>query len=230
VLEQMNWVCSNVITLAMQLSSAQDLPAPEVMRQRISSLLDNMHQRAQQVSIPAEDVLEAKYALVAFIDEQLLKSRWAGVTDWMARPLQLIHFNENTAGEGFFARLQALMQQPNRVHVVQIYYYCMALGFEGQYAVSGGNQGLQTVLNQTRQLIGTYYPASDVVSPHGVPTRSLGQAVRRNVPVVAIALGVLGLAILIFFILDVLVESNADDAVEQMRSGVAPLSLDTGMS
>lgn len=217
MLEQMNWVCSNVITLGMQLSSAQDLPAPEVMRQRISSLLDNMHQRAQQVGIPAEDVLEAKYALVAFIDEQLLKSHWVGVTDWMSRPLQLIHFNENTAGEGFFARLQALMQQPNRVHVVQIYYYCMALGFEGQYAVSG-NAGLQAVMQQARQVIGTYYPAQDVVSPRGVPTRSLGQAVRRNVPVVAIAVGVLGLAILIFFVLDVLVESSAEDAVEQMRS------------
>jgi type VI secretion system protein ImpK len=226
VLEQMNWVCSNVITLAMQLSSAQDLPAPEVMRQRISSLLDNMHQRAQQVGIPAEDVLEAKYALVAFIDEQLLRSRWVGVTDWMARPLQLTHFNENTAGEGFFARLQALLQQPNRVHVLQIYYYCMALGFEGQYAVSG-NAGLQAVLQQTRQVIGTYFPASDVVSPHGVPTRSLGQAVRRNVPVVAIALGVLGLAILVFFILDVLVESNADDAVEQMRSQRSDATVDT---
>lgn len=225
MLEQMNWVCSNVITLGMQLSSAQDLPAPEVMRQRISSLLDNMHQRAQQVGIPSEDVLEAKYALVAFIDEQLLKSRWVGVTDWMARPLQLVHFNENTAGEGFFHRLQALMQQPNRVHVVQIYYYCMALGFEGQYAVSG-TAGLQAVMQQARQVIGTYYPAADVVSPRGVPTRSLGQAVRRNVPVVAIALGVLGLAILIFFVLDILVESSAEDAVEQMRSQVSHENVD----
>jgi type VI secretion system protein ImpK len=213
----MNWVCSNVITLAMQLSSAQDLPAPEVMRQRIASLLDNMDQRAQQVGIPTEDVLEAKYALVAFIDEQLLRSGWVGVTDWMSRPLQLIYFNENTAGEGFFARLQALLHQPSRVHVVQIYYYCMALGFEGQYAVSGP-QGLQTVMNQARQMIGAQYPASDAVSPHGVPSRSLGQAVRRNVPIVAIAVGVLGLAILIFFVLDVLIESRADEAVERMRS------------
>lgn len=213
----MNWVCSNVITLAMQLSSAQDLPAPEVMRQRIASLLDNMDQRAQQVGLPMEDVLEAKYALVAFIDEQLLKSNWVGVTDWMAQPLQLVYFNENTAGEGFFARLQALLHQPNRVHVVQIYYYCMALGFEGQYAVSG-TQGLAAVLQQARQMIGAQYPASDAVSPHGVPSRSLGQAVRRNVPIVAIAVGVLGLAILVFFVLDVLIKSKADEAVEKMRS------------
>lgn len=217
MLEQMNWVCSNVITLAMQLSSAQDLPAPEVMRQRIASLLDNMDQRAQQVGIPNEDVLEAKYALVAFIDEQLLRSNWSGVTDWMARPLQLIYFNENTAGEGFFGRLQALLQQPNRVHVVQIYYYCMALGFEGQYAVTG-TQGLATVMQQARQAIAAQYPASDAISPHGVPSRSLGQAVRRNVPIVAIALGVLGLAILVFIVLDVMIESKAEDAVERMRS------------
>lgn len=213
----MNWVCSNVITLAMQLSSAQDLPAPEVMRQRIASLLDNMDQRAQQVGLPMEDVLEAKYALVAFIDEQLLKSNWVGVTDWMAQPLQLVYFNENTAGEGFFTRLQALLHQPNRVHVVQIYYYCMALGFEGQYAVSGP-QGLSAVLQQARQMIGAQYPASDAVSPHGVPSRSLRQAVRRNVPIVAIAVGVLGLAVLVFFVLDVLIKSKAEEAVEKMRS------------
>jgi type VI secretion system protein ImpK len=100
---------------------------------------------------------------------------------------------------------------------VQIYYYCMALGFEGQYAVSG-NQGLQNVIQQARQMIGAQYPASDAVSPHGVPTRSLGQAVRRNVPIVAIAVGVLGLAILIFFVLDVLIESKAEEAVDKMRS------------
>ena len=47
---------------------------------------------------------------------------------------------------------------------------------------------------------------------------ALGQAVRRNVPIVAIAVGVLGLAILVFLVLDVLIQSKADEAVEKMRS------------
>ena len=76
-------------------------------------------------------ILVALYAIVAFMDEQILRSQWSGRQQWMSQPLQLTYFNENTAGEGFFTRMQALEQRPNQAHVLEIYYLCLALGFRG---------------------------------------------------------------------------------------------------
>jgi len=37
----------------------------------------------------------------------------------MGQPLQLVYFNENTAGEGFFQRMSALQNDPQRAHVLE---------------------------------------------------------------------------------------------------------------
>ncbi|MBL8721345.1 MAG: DotU family type IV/VI secretion system protein, partial [Myxococcales bacterium] len=63
MLDKMYWVCSDVLTLASQLSSARDLPSPEVLARRIETLFDNMARKAQEAGIPEADVADAKYAL-----------------------------------------------------------------------------------------------------------------------------------------------------------------------
>src|SRR5512145_515996 len=120
MLDRMYQVCSDALTLAAQLSTADNLPAPEVLQRRIDSLFDEMSHRARQAQIPSEDITEAKYALAAFMDEQILRSNWPARAQWMARPLQLTYFNENTAGEGFFQRLQVIQATPHRAHVALV--------------------------------------------------------------------------------------------------------------
>jgi type VI secretion system protein ImpK len=100
MLDKMYWVCSDVLTLATQLASARDLPSPDVLQRRIDSLFDQMARKGQEAGIPDADIADAKYALTAFIDEQILRSPWPGRQQWMARPLQLTYYGENTAGEG----------------------------------------------------------------------------------------------------------------------------------
>jgi type VI secretion system protein ImpK len=133
--DQMYWVCADALNLAAQLNTAVDLPTPDVFRQRIDHLFDNMR-RSKPPTIALQDVNDAVYALAAFIDEQVLRSPWQGRQQWMARPLQLIYFGESTAGEGFFQRMQALQADTSRSHVLEIYYLCLALGFQGQYAMA----------------------------------------------------------------------------------------------
>src|SRR4051812_27463215 len=118
MLEQMYWVCSDCLTLAMQLAGASDLPAPQVLRQRITTLLETMRARGNEANIPPQDVGDAMYAIVAFMDEQILRSEWPSRQQWMGQPLQLTYFNENTAGEGFFTRMEALERSQNRAHVL----------------------------------------------------------------------------------------------------------------
>lgn len=216
LMEGMYWACSDAVALGAQLGLASDLPAPDVLRRRISTLFEQMEERARGAGIPPQDVGEAKYALAAFIDEQILRSQWDGRQQWMSKPLQLVYFNENTAGEGFFQHLTQLESQ-NKLHVVQVYYLCLTLGFQGQYAVRGG-EGLGEIVDRLRVKLGKVLPRTDVISPHGeLPPGGRGLA-RREAPIIAISLGIVGLALVLFFVLRVVVHSSADDAAQKMKN------------
>jgi type VI secretion system protein ImpK len=163
MIEAMYWTCADAMTLAAQLADAQELPPPDVLRQRINVLFSSMSQRGKQAGITDTDLRDATYAIAALMDEQLLRSNWTGRTAWMAQPLQLTYFNENTAGEGFFQRLSALEQSPGQEHLVQIYYLCLALGFRGRYAVAGVGD-VQAEQEHARNIVAQRLPPSEVIS------------------------------------------------------------------
>src|SRR5580693_2257190 len=100
MIDSMYWTCAEVLSLGAQLGTARDLPAPDVLARRIATLLDEVDKRGAEAKLPKQDLDDARYAIVAFIDEQLFKSPWSGRQQWMLEPLQLTYFNENTAGEG----------------------------------------------------------------------------------------------------------------------------------
>lgn len=223
MLEQMYWICADALTFASQVVFAQELAAPDVLRQRINTLLANISQRARQAGIPETDVKEVVYALAAFIDEQILRSQWSGRQQWMAQPLQLLFFNENTAGEGFFERLNALQQVPGKEHVVQIYYLCLALGFQGKFGIHGANE-LGAVQEHARASVAASLPPSELISPSGYPHSTAVRIGRRRSPYLAIGATVLGLAVALFVFLKISIGSSASDAADQIAKSVPTAS------
>ena len=203
MLEQMYVACSDCLTLGAQLATAQDLPQPQVLRQRIAAQLEALRSRARELNIPQQDADEALYAIVAFIDEQILRSDWPGRQQWMAQPLQLVYFNENTAGEGFFQRLAALERQAERAHVLEVYYLCLGFGFQGQYAIRGGD--LVAVQDRLQKQLAQRARVADAVSPHGYPEASSRVMSKRDAPVLALGLGVLALCVALVVTLKVMI-------------------------
>src|SRR5690606_16404323 len=213
----MYWVCADAIALATQLGTAPDLPAPEVLRQRINATFDALNNRAAQAGIPSGDAMEAIYALAAFMDEQILRSPWPARQQWMAQPLQLVYFRENTAGEGFFDRLAALESDSERIHVVEIYYLCMALGFRGKYAVASTAE-LNSVQERTAALLSRRLPAAETFSPAGYPKAQRLRLSARQFPVVALSFGFFGLSVLLFVVFMIVTSASAESAAERIRS------------
>ena len=219
MMDSMYWTCAEVLTLAAQLGNAHDLPQPDVLRRRIATLLEEMDRRGAEAKIPKRDLEDAHYAIVAFIDEQLFRSSWSGRQQWMLEPLQLTYFNENTAGDGFFQRVEALEKE--RPHVLQIYYLCLALGFQGKYAVKNGD-GLSALIEKLGAILGRQLPATDLVSPHGIsPDTRRGRA-SREAPVLLIGAGVITLAVVVFFGLRVALSTSSSDATMVMQKASAP--------
>jgi type VI secretion system protein ImpK len=221
-LAKMYWACSDPLTLASQLAYARDLPSPDVLQRRVSSLFDQMSRKCREAGIPDEDANEAKYAIAAFTDEQIFRSAWPGRSQWMGQPLQLIYFNENTAGEGFFQRMSQLQNQPQRAHVLEIYYLCLCLGFQGQYAVRGG-EGLGPIVDQLGARLSSSLGNSDIISPHGEPREAFRGLMRRELPLVGLSIAFFGLAVVVFIVLKLVLAGSVSSAAADMTKGITPV-------
>jgi len=214
--QTMYWVCSDVLSLILQLRNSRDLPAPDILQRRVLGLFDTMMQNGREARIPEQDMIDAKYALAAFADEIIYHSNWPGKTQWLSNPLQLQFFQLNTAGDGFFTNLDNLHGQRQRVHVAQIYFLCLALGFQGKYRLRQ-QEGLSAVVEGLGNYVAVSEGGGDVIAPNAERKDGGGSAVRRELPFVAIALGFLVLALLIVIVLRLIIGSNADSVAESIQ-------------
>lgn len=214
--QSMYWVCSDVLSLILQLRNSQDLPGPDILQRRVLGLFETMMSNGREAGIPEQDMIEVKYALAAFADEVIYHSSWPGRTQWLNNPLQLQFFQENTAGDGFFERLDMLYSQRGRDHVTQIFFVCLALGFQGKFRL-GQQEGLAAVLEGVGNYVALSVGGGDQLAPNAERRDGGGGAVRRELPILAMALGFFVFALLVVLILKLVIGSQATDVAEAIR-------------
>jgi type VI secretion system protein ImpK len=106
----------------------------DTLNQGVTALFEEFDKKARSLKFDSDAVVDSKYALAAFVDEAILRSQWAGKEPWADNPLQLQLFETYLAGEGFFEKLEALRTRgESAAEVLEVYYLCLALGFEGKY-------------------------------------------------------------------------------------------------
>lgn len=164
--ERLFHACANVLILAVQLRTSARENSSASVREKAIAALDYMMAAGQKMAIAPNTLAEARYALVAFIDEQVLKSEWNGRAEWMSRPLQLEFYRETTAGENFFVRLRAHLQSGKNGPILEAYYLCLLLGFAGAYGSSGDTRSLQKFIEVTRAQVERPLPSCKRLSPH----------------------------------------------------------------
>jgi type VI secretion system protein ImpK len=128
-------LASPVIQLVTQIRAGLVTPSNE-LRPTLDALLKQMEQRAQAARYKDAEVLSARFALAAFIDETVLTAQFPLREQWEKYPLQLEYFGEHLAGVKFFDRLDALMKDPNtNPDVVELCYLCLVLGYKGKFMI-----------------------------------------------------------------------------------------------
>ncbi len=105
---------------------------PEAARALLLEKVRALRADGQKAGVSASDLDDATYALVALADEAML-ARPTMREAWLGSLLQMTLFRENTAGAGFYARLEELRRDPARAHVMLVYYLALALGFRGRF-------------------------------------------------------------------------------------------------
>jgi type VI secretion system protein ImpK len=209
--------CFNALTQLRELDTP--VGSPDMIHNRLIGFVDAMREKARDIGISQRDADDMAYAVVALCDEIAMGKPEPMRGYWMSRPLQLHFFQENLAGDGFFQRLEEIRRDTRRLDVLRVYYQCLLLGFQGKYAMRGGEIELLRIIDSLRPEIDRHIEAPDALSPSGeAPDEPLVRSSQRN-PFLWVALGVFAVAIAVFISLRVSIDHQVgqiQDRVEQL--------------
>lgn len=176
-MDRTNEVTKDCFNALVQLRSLGDdmMVQSDMLHARMVGFIDDLYMKARQHGLAERDAHDIAYAIVALADE--IAFRKAGVRDvWMSNPLQLRYFNENLAGEGFFQRLEYVLADPSRQETMRVFYQCLLFGFEGKYAVRGGELELTVIKRRCQEALGRMLRPEPLSSHHLRPRERLDRA------------------------------------------------------
>jgi type VI secretion system protein ImpK len=130
------------VAYVQALAAGAGFPAPDALRSQLLALLAPVAS-APPPGVAADELEEARFALVAWADEVILKASWPGHEEWLRAPLQMQLYRTTQAGNEFFAHLARLRPDQNAAR--EVYFTVLALGFEGQYQGQAAERRALTV-------------------------------------------------------------------------------------
>ena len=208
--------CRRGFSLILSLQGGRDYGEPDGLRRRIGEMFVALERETREAGVVAEDILTARFALTAFIDEVINRSDWSGRSAWSNRPLSLEYFNTNRAGEEFFDRLDAIRKRPDaHVDLLEIYLTCLTLGFEGKYALADPRQ-LQQLIESSARELEQVRGRPGALSPNWQPPPQTFEQLKNEVPLWVYTAGFLGVVFVAFVVLRYLSTSQAQDLAKKL--------------
>ncbi len=161
----------------------------------IQKFLEQFERAAQKNHFSAEDIFDAKYAFCAAIDEAVLSSQMNIRDNWERRPLQLLLFGDQLAGEHFFDTLETARNGgASRINALEVFHMCLLIGFKGRYLLEGPEK-LKYMTQQLGEQIAHIKGKPALFAPHWSAPDSISNAIKRDIPlwVIGSLLALLGL-------------------------------------
>ncbi len=142
-------LCSDWLSMIVALRQASGAAlGADTIRTRTLELKARLEQDGARSGVNAVDVEAAVFALIAFLDESVLRAGGPARDAWIARPMQLELFGTNVAGDEFFDRLDRLRRErESRIEAIEVYACCLAFGFLGRFGMAGPER-IQQLLAQ----------------------------------------------------------------------------------
>ncbi len=198
--------------IQLRQAAPETLPPADQVRTQVAGLVDDLLERAAQAGFAHGECQDIAYAVVALADEIAMGKSEEFRLGWLRQLLQLQYFNENTAGDGFFERLQELRADPQRADVLRAYHLCLMLGFKGRYRVRGGEMELMRLGED----LGRRAPPPELLSPH--IARAAPAPSARRWPLLAAAAAVLASALLFYAGLKLALSSTSAAVAESFTA------------
>ncbi|MCI0654473.1 MAG: type IVB secretion system protein IcmH/DotU [Methylococcaceae bacterium] len=109
----------------------------EGLHARLVKEIREFERKALQQGFPQDQVRIGRYAMCTFIDETVLNTPWGSEGIWGHKSLLITFHKEAWGGEKFFQYLNGLVRQPaTNIDLLELFYYCLSLGFQGKYRIA----------------------------------------------------------------------------------------------
>ena len=150
---------AELLAQVVRLAESGDPGDIQVLNNRLCDQMKTFEASARHHGITGEQMTAARYVLCTVLDETVLNTPWGGASDWPRISLLSRYHKETFGGEKFFQLVERLSVNPARhLHMLELMYLCLALGFEGKYRVitrGGGElddirEGLYRQIRQLR--------------------------------------------------------------------------------
>jgi len=207
-----------IFDLVLRLKAGIVQPSNE-LRPKIASMFEDFEKRAERYKFNHKIVSVSKFGLAAFVDEAVLTNNFPLKNEWEKNPLQLEYFGEQLAGNKFFDKLDSMLKQIEVTQeAVEIYYYCMLLGFKGKYAVYEQDKLLEIMQNTANALVKVGKITPVELSPHWLANDQPEPPKKRGMPVWAKlgTVAMLGLGFIVYLIMFLLSTKFVQDTVERL--------------
>ncbi len=195
-------------------------------RDTVVEALELFTQKAADSNIEMVKIQDSKFAIVALLDELAMASELEDKTLWLEKPLQLEYFAEHVAGEGFFQRLDDLLKMGIiNVDVIEVYYACLELGFEGIYRLKGVDK-LRARIQELRVQISAVRGNVDTnLRVNTIKVKNTQHKGRRPIPYWIQVCALLSGIILIYIAYDIAIDWQVDKALVSLDSIQGRLSV-----
>ena len=210
-----------IFDLVLRLKATIVAPSNK-LRPQIASMLDDFEKRAERYRFNHKIISVSKFALASFVDEAVLTNNFPLRAEWERNPLQLEYFGEALAGNKFFDKLESMLQQIDVTQdAVEIYYFCMLLGFKGRYGVYEQEKLLAIMQTTGNALVRIGKMKQTELSPHWLANDQPEPPKKRGMPTWAKvgALAGLGVAFITYLVFFLLSSKFLQDAIEHLQFG-----------
>ena len=208
-----------VFDLILRIKSGIVEPSNE-LRSKIAGMLEDFEKRAERYRFNHKIVQVSKFALAAFVDETVLTNNFPLKIEWEKNPLQLEYFGEQLAGNKFFDKLDAMLKQIEATaDAVEIYYFCMLLGFKGRYAIYEQEKFLAIMQTTANALVKVGKIRAVELSPNWLANDQPKPPKKRGMPIwakIGAASG-LGLALVVYFVMFIMSQKSLQDTVDKLQ-------------
>ena len=219
-INQLIAAASPILAAAMRVASSRgQAPDPDRLRSSMVKAMRAFEQEALSTGLDTRSLRAARYALCATIDDIVLSTPWGSSSSWVQQSLTSVFHNEVIGGERFFDILEQMQQDLGRhAPVVELMYLCTSLGFEGRYRVMPRGVAALTELRDgvyrtIRQRRGDW---ERELSPHWRGIAAGMRSLANRIPLWAIALATVVLAVVMFLWFTFLLAGISDDAFSEL--------------
>ena len=212
---------ASLLEFAPELEVAVAPGDPEALRARLLAELTAGRDAAVTAGEPIARADAAAWAVAALLDDLALHTPWGGASAWPRQPLVVALAGDVDTGTRFFARLEELERNPNREpRLLELYYYCLALGFRGKYRVPGraGDQSLAAVRAAAARFLRDPAAESEPLSPNWQGVLAPDAPRRFAVPIWVMAVAALVLATAIYAGLSLRLGERSDNLFTLARA------------